>query len=154
MPPTSVSSPDRSPLSRKIQKQVHGRVADQEIAVDRREEQEKEEEETRVNRKRAKSRKTLFSISGTDKENVVDLSDDDLSLLNVNEFSNAKETKIKVLISYPSGHVEARSPEENHIIGQKHCADSVGSSCEYDFRCRRIEGRVTGGLEATRFHRV
>ena len=112
MPPTSVFSPDRSPLSRKIQKQVHGRVADQEIAVDRREEQEKEEEETRVNRKRAKSRKTLFSISGTDKENVVDLSDDDLSLLNVNEFSNAKETKIKVLISYPSGHVEARSPED------------------------------------------
>ena len=83
---TSVSSPDRSPLSRKIQKQVHGRVADQEIAVDRREEQEKEEEETRVNRKRAKSRKTLFSISGTAKENVVDLSDDDLSLLNVDEF--------------------------------------------------------------------
>ena len=36
--PTSVSSPDRSPLSRKIQKEVHGRVADQEIAVDRREE--------------------------------------------------------------------------------------------------------------------
>ena len=38
------------------------------------------------------SRKTLFSISGTNKENVVDLSDDDLSLLNVDEFSNAKET--------------------------------------------------------------
>ena len=84
--PRSVSSPDRSPLSRKIKKQVHGRVADQEIAVDRREEQEKEGEETRVNRKRAKSRKTLFSISGMDKENVVDLSDDDLSLLNVHEF--------------------------------------------------------------------
>ena len=90
--PTLVSSPDRSPLSRKIHKQVHSRVAHQEIAVDRREEQEKEEGETRVNRKRAKSRKTLFSISGTDKENVVDLSDDDLSLLNVDEFSNAKET--------------------------------------------------------------
>ena len=49
LPPTSGSSPDRSPLSRKIQKQVHGRVADQEITVDRREEQEKEEEETRLN---------------------------------------------------------------------------------------------------------
>ena len=36
--PTSVFSPDRSPLSRKIQKEEHGRVADQEIAVDRREE--------------------------------------------------------------------------------------------------------------------
>ena len=78
--------------STEIKKQVHGRVADQEITVDRREEQEKEEEETRVNRKRATSRKTLFSISGMDKENVVDLSDDDLSLLNVDEFSNAKET--------------------------------------------------------------
>ena len=110
--PTSVSSPDRSPLSRKTQKQVHGRVADQEIAVERWEEQEKEEEETRVNRKRAKSRKTLFSISGTDKENVVDLSDDGLGLLDVDKFSNAKEIKIKVLISYPSGHIEVRSPED------------------------------------------
>ena len=103
--PTTVSSPDRSPLSRKIQKQV----------ADRREEQEKEEEEARVNRKRAKSRKTLFHISGTDKENVVGLSDDDLSL-NVDEFSNAKETKIKVLISYPSGHVTVRSPEDKETI--------------------------------------
>ena len=123
--PTSVSSPDRSPLSRKIQKQV----------ADRREEQEKEEEEARVNRKRAKSRRTLFHISGTDKENVVGLSDDDLSLLNVDEFSNAKETKIKVLISYPSGHVTVRSPEDkkNHIIGQKHCAEAVKSCCECDY---------------------
>ena len=104
--PTSVSSPDRSPLSRKIQKQV----------ADRREEQEKEEEEARVNRKRAKSRKTLFHISGTDEENLVGLSDDDLSLLNVDEFSNAKETKIKVLISYPSGHVTVRSPEDKKTI--------------------------------------
>ena len=44
------------------------------------------------------------------------LSDDDLSLLNVDEFSNAKETKIKVLISYPSGHVEVRSPEGKKTI--------------------------------------
>ena len=72
----------------------------------------KEEEETRLNRKRAKSRKTLFSISGTGKENVVDLIDDGLSLLNVDKFSNAKETKIKVLISHPSGHIEVRSPED------------------------------------------
>ena len=153
--PTSVSSPDRSPPSRKIQKQVHGRVADQEIVVDRREEQEEGEEETRVNRKRAKSRKTLFSISGRDKENV-DLSDDDLSLLTVDEFSNVKETKIKVLISYPSGHVEVRSAEGKKTLSlvKNIALKQWEAVCDCDFRCRRIQGRVTGGLEATRFHRV
>ena len=75
-----------------------------------REEQEKEEEETSKSKKSQVQENAVLHF--WNKENVVDLSDDGLSLLNVDEFSNAKETKVKVLISYPSGHVEVHSPED------------------------------------------
>ena len=49
-------------------------------------------------------------------------------------FSNVKETRIKVLSSYPSGHVEVRCPvdKKKHISGQIHCFDAVESCCECD----------------------
>ena len=53
----------------------------------------------------------------------------------VDVFSNVKETRIKVLSSYPSGHVEVRCPvdkKNKHISGQKNCFDAVESCCECD----------------------
>ena len=52
----------------------------------------------------------------------------------VDVFSYVKETRIKVLSSYPSGHVEVRCPvdKKKHISGQKNCFDAVESCCECD----------------------
>ena len=50
---------------------------------------------------------------------------------NVDDFSNVNETRIKVLSSYSSRHVEVWClvDKKEHISGQKHCFDVVNSTC-------------------------
>ena len=49
-------------------------------------------------------------------------------ILNVDDFSNVNDKRIKVLSFYPSGHFEARClVDKKHISGQKHCFDAVES---------------------------
>ena len=46
----------------------------------------------------------------------------ELNLLNVNDFPNVNETRIKVLSSYPSGHVDIQCPVDKksyEYSGQK-----------------------------------
>ena len=89
-----VSSPDWIPLGRKIQKHVHDSVADQEVAVDRQEEQRA----TAVKRKRTESRNTLLSSSGTDKYITLVIATGSSESRNVDDLSNVNETRIKVWV--------------------------------------------------------
>ena len=79
-------------MGRKIQKHVHDSVADEEVAVDRQEEQRA----TAVKRKRTESRNTLLSSSGTDKYITMVIATGSSESRNVNDFSNVNETRIKV----------------------------------------------------------
>ena len=48
----------------------------------------------------------------------------------MDDFSKANETRIKVVISYPSGHVEVRCSrgKNKHISDKKHCFDAVAKA--------------------------
>ena len=89
-----VSSPDWIPFGRQIQKHVHDSVADEEVAVDRQEEQRA----TAVKRKRTESRNTLLSSSGTvDKYITLVIATGSSESRNVDDSSNVNETRIKVV---------------------------------------------------------
>ena len=53
---------------------------------------------------------------------LVDDCHGELSLLNVDDFSNVNKTRIKVLNSYLSGHVDVPCPvdKKKHISSKKH----------------------------------
>ena len=47
----------------------------------------------------------------------------------MDDFSNVNETRIKIVSSYPSGHVEVRCPRaKKHISDLKHCFDAVAKA--------------------------
>ena len=74
--------------------------------LDCKEGQEKELVATGVQLKRTKSRKTLFSSSGTDKYTMfllVIARGSSLLHCSMDDFSKVNETRIKVLSSHPSG---------------------------------------------------
>ena len=74
---------------------------------------------TGVQLKRTKSRKTLFSSSGTDKYVMfllVIATGSSLLHCSMDDFSKVNETRIKVLSSHPSGHVEVRCPRGKKSI--------------------------------------
>ena len=58
----------------------------------------------------------------------------ELSLLNLDDFSNVNEMRIKVLSSYPSANTLTFDVQwiKKHISGQKHCFDAVESCCQSD----------------------
>ena len=82
------------------------------MKLDCKEGEEKELVATGVQLKRTKSRKTLFSSSGTDKYMFLLVTATGSSLLHcsMDDLSKVNETRIKVLSSQPSGHVEVRCP--------------------------------------------
>ena len=67
--------------------------------------------------------------------------DRELSLLNVDEFSNVNEPRIKehVFSSYLSGHIDIRCPvDKKNISGQKHCFDAGGKLLQKRFHKYKI----------------
>ena len=46
----------------------------------------------------------------------------------MHDFSKANETRIKVVSSYPSGHVEVRCPRGKKTSVIKHCFDAVAKA--------------------------
>ena len=53
-----------------------------------------------------------------------------LLLCSVDDFSQGNETRIKVVSSYQSGHVEVQCPhgKKKHISNLKHCFDAVAKA--------------------------
>ena len=94
--PTSDSLPDWIPLARKTQKHVHCRWQRSWRRIS-------SWPSRRVNQVQENAVLQLRNRQIY----VVDC-DRELSLLNVDDLSNVNETRIKVLSSYPSGHVEVR----------------------------------------------
>ena len=103
-----VPSPDWTPFGRKIQKHVRDSLADEEVAVDRQEEQRA----TAVKRKRTESRNTLLSSSGMEKYITLVIATGSSESRNVNDCKRkkCKRNENQSLSSHPSGHFEVRCP--------------------------------------------
>ena len=91
------------------------------MKLDCKEGEEKELVATGVQLKRTKSRKTLFSSSGTDKYMFLLVIAMGSSLLHcsIDNFSKVNETRIKVLSSQPSGPLSNRSNRGRDVRGDR-----------------------------------
>jgi len=116
--PTSASSPERSPMIIKVQ-----RKNNELSAAQKREGEAEGDGELGGKRKRNSLRKSLFCMAADKREETGEESKEndsgewELGLLNVDDLIGDKnDTRVKVLISYASGHVEVRSPQEKKSI--------------------------------------
>ena len=116
--PTSVSSPERSPMIKKVQ-----RKNNELSAAQKREREAEEDGELGGKRKRNSLRKSLFCMAADKREETGEESKEndsgewELGLLNVGDLIGDKnDTRVKVLISYGSGHVEVRAPQVKKSI--------------------------------------
>ena len=116
--PTSVSSPERSPAPRKVKKNT-----EQTSAPKREGDQDCPSEGSK--RQKSRTKKSLFSPNSEEDQDSANVSsalensDWGLGLLNVDDIVETVEqskTRVKVLILYPGGHIEVRTPNENKTI--------------------------------------
>ena len=104
--PTSVSSPERSPVNKKLL-----RKSVEESASQKRQVEGDDEAETADNkRKKPTSRRSLFCSTNNEELSQAESNRNDggvweLGLLNVDDLSQGK-TQVKILILYPSGHIK------------------------------------------------
>ena len=114
--PTSVSSPERSPVNKKMLRKGVEESASQKRQV----EGDDDAEIADNKRKKPTSRKSLFCSTNNEKLNQAESNrngrgDWELGLLNVDDLSQGK-TQVKILILYPSEHVKIRTPEDQKTI--------------------------------------
>ena len=116
--PTSVSSPERSPAPRKVKKNT-----EQTSAPKREGDQDRPSEGSK--RQKSMTKKSIFSRNSEEDQDSANVSsalensDWGLGLLNVDDIVETVEqskTRVKVLILYPGGHIEVRTPNENKTI--------------------------------------
>ena len=114
--PTSVSSPERSPVNKKMLRKGVEESASQKRQV----EGDDDAEIADNKRKKPTSRKSLFCSTNNEELNQAESNrngrgDWELGLLNVDDLSQGK-TQVKILILYPSEHVKIRTPEDQKTI--------------------------------------
>ena len=115
-PEMSVSSPERSPVNKKMLRKGIEESASQKRQV----EGDDDAEITDNKGKKLTLRKSLFCSTNNEELNQAESNrngrgDWELGLLNVDDLSQGK-TQMKILILYPSEHVKIRTPEDQKTI--------------------------------------
>ena len=117
--PTSVSSPERSPVNKKILRKGVEESASQKRQV----EGDDDAQIADNKRKKPTSRKSLFCSTNNEELNQAESNrngrgDWELGLLNVDDLSRGM-TQVKILILYPSEHVKIRTPDDQKTIAKQ-----------------------------------